>query len=457
MLKSGVLNNNKIKTFIPHDPEVKTFPFSDLPAPMFRKIYKSLNEKGILGKLEPRNQYPDEPQFFIYACGHSSGKKMKNYYGAGGSENEETAIIQSIAEAVEHYCILHERKNLFIRGTYNELKLRAVDPLRFVPFTKKQLLQKEYQKYIVTHDTPLNWIKGFSLTNKTEFLIPASLCYANYDFEEHAEPNIRNPISTGAACGTTTDFATYRGLCEIIERDAYMISSLPEMPKKLIALDKTDTKLIEFVHRVERYNFEVLLFDTTLDCPASSVMCVLIDRSGISPAVCAGLGCGLEMLSAIKSAVIEAVRMHTLKRKSFFRSAPVLWPEKHSPDWFLRKKNQLWSAPHMIGRVKSFAKNATKTAVNKQKKHKTDKESVDFLVKKLSKLNCEIFCVDMTIPEVEGEGLHVIKVICPEMVPLWHGEKYPSGVRRLVETPKKYGFIVETDIDTEKLMNLYPF
>lgn len=454
-----MLDNKTITSVIPHDQTVKTFPFSALPISEIQKVYEPLHSKGILGKVESRNSYSDEPQFYVYACERSSGKRKTNVsYGFGGSEDEATAITHAITEAIEHYCILHERENLFVCGTYNELRPKAVDPVRFVSFSPQQLSKKKYRKFIVTHDTPLNWLEGYSLTKKKRVLIPASLAYANYSFKQHSEPIIRMPISTGAACGPTIDFALYRGLCEIIERDAYMISFLPEMPKKLITVDKNDAGLSAFIRKIERYNFELFLVDTTLDCPVSSVVCLLVDRTGSGPAVCAGLGCDLHMHRAIKTAVIEAARRHVSNRSLFFRSDPLPVPKKFSLDWFMRKKQQLWSAPHMIKQAEKFVENAKKIKTKDSKEFKTDKKRIDFLVGDLEKLNCEVFYIDMTIPEVEKVGLRVAKVICPETVPLWHDERYPYlGVKRLREVPKKYGVHPNLELNTQELMNVHPF
>lgn len=384
---------------------------------------------------------------------------MNVSHGFGGAEDEETAISHSIFEAIEHYCILHEREDLFIRGTYNELKPKAVDPLRFAPFSPKQLLMNRFEGFVFDHDTPFNWLKGYSLTSQKEVLIPASVAYANYSSKEHSEPMIRRPISTGAACGPNTNFAISRGLCEIIERDGYMISFLPEMPKKLIVIDKTtDKEICTLISKFKRYGLEIFFIDTTLDNPVFSVVCLLVDKTGCGPAVCAGLGGSLDPREAIRTSAIEAIRRYVSNLSAFFQPKPGRLPRKYSFDWFLRKRLQLWSSPHMIGRVRKLVKNAKKVKLVRSRKFKDEQEKVDYLVQKMNKLGCEVFYIDMTIPEVEKFGLRVIKVLCPEMVPLWHDETLPYlGAKRLSTVPKKYGIRVDLELSEEELMNIHPF
>jgi ribosomal protein S12 methylthiotransferase accessory factor len=451
----------KILISIPHDQEVDSFPFSDLPfSNNFRRIYNSLNSEGILGKLEQSVMPADVPQFYVYACQRSSGENKVNVsYGFGGSEDESRAIISSIGEAVEHYCILHERKDFFIHNAYEKLKSEAIDPLRFVPFTQKQLKSKRYKKFNISHSDSINWLEGYSLTNCKKVLLPASLAYANYSCKKHNELGIiRMPISTGAACGPSLDSAINRGICEIIERDGYMISFLPQMPKRIILIDKFNTELSDFIRRFTRYNFELYFIDTTLDSKVFSVVCLLIDRSGSGPAVCAGLGGGFVPTNAIKTSAIEALRRYVSDRNSFFRSEGHSSLKKYSFEWFIRNKHKVWSAPHMIKLVEDLVKNAKKTKLPREIFINNEKEKRKYLTEKLKSLGCELFYIDMTIPEVDKQGLKVVKVLCPEMVPLWYDERYPYfGMERLITVPEKSDIKVNLNLNVKELTNIHPF
>lgn len=450
----------EVITILPHDPAVKTFPFSKIPlSTNFERIYSKLHTGNILGKLEPRVSGPDVPQFYIYACARTSGGTRVNVsYGFGGSDDEQTAAEHAIAEAIEHYCILHENKRIFIHGTYNELKTRALDPLELVPFTKQQLSTTKFKKFTITHNTSINWLTGHSLYENREILIPASLAYVNYSSKKHIEPMIRMPISTGAACGPNIDFAIYRGLCEIIERDGYMISFLPEMPKKLIKIDSSEPELNKFLRKFDRYGFELYFIDTTLDSGVFSVVCLLVDRTGVGSAVCAGLGGGLDTHQAIKTSAIEAIRRYVSNQNSFFRSNSTKLPKKYSFDWFVKQKQQTWAAPHMIKKVEDIVKNAKRVKLQNPKEFKNDKDCVKYLITRLNDINCKAFYIDMTIPEVERLGLKVVKVLIPKMVPLWHDERYPYlGMKRLAEIPKEFGIIPNLDLKTTELLEIHPF
>lgn len=425
----------------------------------FIKIHKELKVKGILGDCYPSPALPDEPQFYHYVCERIPySSNTKKGFGVGCSDSESEAFTAAVAEAIEHYCILFENEKLFIRDSYSNLQEDAVDPLRFVPFSEQQLTRESYKEFRVSHKTPLNWIEGYSLTKKRKVLVPASLVYANYQARARKEPNIQIQISTGAACGPTLEFALYRGICEIIERDAYTISFANGLPKEVIDVDKANS-LFAFKRRIERYDLEVHFLSTKLDCLSFTVVCILLDGTGSGPAVSAGLGGSLDPTNALKTAALEAVRRHISVRDKFFRSKRSPMPLKNSPDWFLAKKQILWSAPHMIKTAQSFL-SGRRIPFEKLAKHKypkNDKDRVKFLVDELKGKGYEVLYVDTTIPEVKKLGLTVVKVLIPEMVPLWKDERFPYlGIKRLYSVPGKLGYDTVPKL-TQDTFSSHPF
>lgn len=435
------------------------FPKHNFPKNIL-KIYKDLKAKGILGDYGPRYTFPDEPQFFQYACERSPQSiKVRKGLGFGCSEKEPEAFTAAVAEAIEHYCILDERDDIFTYDSYNNLRHVSIDPYRFVTFSKEQLKSESYHKFRFTDKTPLNWLEGYSLTKKEKILVPVSVVYANYNYRERKEPTIQLKNSTGAACGPSLEFALYRGICEIVERDAYMISFINNLPKKNINLD-SDSHLAKFKRRIERYDLEVHVLNTQLDFSMTTTTCLIFDKTGSGPAVCTGLGGSLDPRRAIQTAVLESVRRHISARDRFHRVKPLPMPTRNSFDWFLLKKQLLWSAPHMIQVAQRFITDAPTIDFNKlenKEKNTTDKERVEFLVNELRSKNCEVIYVDMTIPEVEALGLKVVKVLIPEMVPLWRDERYPYlNSERLYSVPSKLGFKAEPSM-AEGDFSVHPF
>ncbi len=434
------------------------FPKHNFPKNILN-IHKNLKNKGILGDFAPRLNFSDEPQFYQYMCERSPHSiKVKKGFGYGCSDKESEAFTSAVAEAIEHYCILFERDELFIKDSYRNLKDVAINPFRFVPFSEDQLRKKSYKKFGISEETKLNWLEGHSLTNKKRVLVPASLVYANYNAISRKEPIIQFGISTGAACGSSLEFSQYRGICEIIERDAYMISFLNKLPKKVVDLSDNEY-LSRFKRRIERYELEVYVLNTQLDLSVVTTTCIILDRTGSGSAVCAGLGGSLDPKKAIQASILEAVRRHISARDRFFRNKQLSMPRKNSFDWFSLQKQLLWSAPHMIKKAETFISDA-KLPYDKLENEKNNisfNDKVTYLVDELKSRNCEVICVDVTIPEVEEQGLKVVKILIPEMVPLWKDERYPYlGIDRLNDVPQKLGYKTKI-IENENVFSIHPF
>ncbi len=433
------------------------FPTTTLP-PRYLKIYEHLNKLGILLDFNERFTFPDEPQFYQYACERISGlDKHKTSHGFGCSESQKEAFKIAIAEAIEHYCILYEQKDKFIRTTFQEFGDKATDPIRFTPFSKQQLMKDDYQQFRVSHKTSLNWIKAHSLTRNKSVFVPAGAVYASYHAQGYGEPVFQPPNNTGSALGETIEFALYRGICEIVERDHYMISFLNNIPKKLI--DVSNDSLSELDYRIRRYALEPYYLLTQLDTPVVTVACILIDRTGSGPAVCTGLGGDMDPRHAVQTAAFEAVRRHISARDRFFRNEPLPMPEKFSFDWFLLEKQRRWAHPAFIDIASQFL-SGDKVFIGDLQKPTfgTYKSRVSRLVKDLDLLGCEVIYVDVTTPEVKKEGLTVVKVLIPEMVPLCRDERYPYlGYDRFTKLPPKYGIAPRLTEDMFKNFTIHPF
>lgn len=425
----------------------------------FIKIHQELKRQGILGDYGRRLTFPDEPQFFQYACERYPGTKRRGKisFGFGCSDDQSEAFVIAVAEAIEHYCILSIQKSKLLRDTYEHLRERAIDPLRFLPFSTEQLKQEKFTKFRFDHKTPLNWLQGYSLTTKRKVLVPASVVYAKYDAVYYDEPVIQLPNNTGAACGESLEFALCRGIYEVVERDAYMISFVRNLPKRMIDVSQDDG-LSQFKRRIERYALEVYFLLTALDYPMPTIACLILDRTGSGPAVCTGLGGHRDIRHAIRTAGFEAVRRHISARDRFFRTIPLPMPQKYSFDWFLLEKQRLWSMPHMIAKAETFLGSDTISLQDSLGEFSMASHSVTQLVDRLKQLNCEAIMVDVTVPEVEAVGLKVIKVLIPEMVPLWRDERYPYlGIDRLITVPTKMGYSSLSPVVYDDAFTIHPF
>lgn len=413
----------------------------------YSKIYNHLYAAGIIGKCEP---YPyGVSSFYRYHCERkSSSPEVRRGYGFGSSINEIEAKFYAMAEAIERYCTLKEKKEEYIRGSYLDLKPNAVDPLLFLSFTDKQLKNAKFERFRFDENTIFNWIPVKSLFDDSEYLIPAQLIYANYDHDKWKEPVIRFPTSTGAACGSTVQNAITTGLREVIERDNYLINLWNGLAPSQINLSEIES-VRELLNEIKQKGIEVYCLDLSLDFIEIVAGIFLVDRSGNGPALCVGLSCGEDMEDEIGNALREAYSVYLSRKTLFFEAKNSKFPANTESEWAAFKNVSNWNSSEYLEKIKYFLKGPIKSL-----KEKTIYEESD--IKTLKRKGYHGFYVDISDENVRNAGLCVVKVIVPELLATSNFEEFPyKRNRRIYDVPVEQG-LRKKEINEDEVVGLNP-
>lgn len=152
--------------------------------------------------------------------------------------------------------------------------------------------------------------------------MPAQLVYVPYSYQ-HDEPLLRFPISTGAATGVSLDDALYRGICEVVERDAFMITYLNKIVSPQVNLFSIKDKTIYDIANIfKRYKLELVILNLTTDLQIPVFAAVTLDRTGLGPAVSVGLKAGFNIKETIIGAIEESLMVRTWIRDKFIYAEP---------------------------------------------------------------------------------------------------------------------------------------
>lgn len=295
-------------------------------------------------------RYNDEPQFFQYSAiirktSLSSNIKEDEEGLAGGTAvSKEKAIMKALGEGLERYCLAVFRRDGFIQTSIRQLKGNYLDPASVINFSKNQLKDKALNAFRFYEDAKLSWVRGYSMTQKKPIFVPAQLVYVPY--HAHDEPIIRLPITTGAACGSSLEEALLRGISEIIERDSFMIFYLNKLaPTRLDLSGSKNTFLTNILNTYKRYNLDLYVFDISTDLPLTSIMVIIIDRSGIGPAVSVGLKCSVSSVAAVVGAIEEAQQIRPWIRDEMYKHREL---DKSYDFLDLKARGLYWSKPDRI-------------------------------------------------------------------------------------------------------------
>lgn len=427
-----------------------------------------LNSKNsIISDIFRINPYNDEPKIFEYSAKLLDNSKLTDGYRVdpfanGSSFNQTDAILKTIGEAIERWCLSIYGVNRFRKASYSQLKNNALDPKKVVAFSKTQLRNRNFKQFLFDSNSIFYWIKGYSLFDFKETYLPAQLVFVPYG--DYGEPIIRFPITTGAACGTSLAGAIYRGICEIVERDAFMITYLNKLTATKIDLSSIKDPRIRWLIRYhQRYFLTPFIFDITTDIDIPVFLGILIDKSGQAPAVSLGLKCDFSRRSAISGCLEEACQS-----RAWIRDKKILRDQKRDVEKekvytydLLLKRAFYWYDKKMIHKL-DFLLDQRSSPIKLKNERKEMGNRVVLKLKKalgtFQKLGLEVYFVEVTTPSIKKYGFRVVKVVIPTLQPLYLEEEYPYlGGERLYTVPKKLGYRRKKTTENELNKIPHPF
>src|SRR5258706_3535276 len=249
-------------------------------------------------------QYSDDPKIYQY---HAQVKdksiKMSDRTNSSGLSffSQEVAALKCLVEALERHSYSTYDKKTIVFAKSAELKYPAIPISSIVSFSDKQ--RKEDPSLKLDPNGKFGWVLGKNLLSRESAYLPAQLVYLSYKRKLH-EDLIRLPISTGCAAGSLPTAAICRGIYEIIERDAFMITYLNKLSVKRVLIENSKNKdILYIVKEAHDYKFQLFLFDITTDIPVPTFLAILMDKTGIGPAISVGAKSHLKAEEAMLGAI----------------------------------------------------------------------------------------------------------------------------------------------------------
>ena len=420
-----------------------------------------LKRMEILKEVKKIRNLPDEPGLFrFYASSH------KRAYGTGSSfTDEESAMWKSLAEATERFLWMHSdfiytEKDKMVSASYEEVKKRAVNIFSLAGFSDEQKEKNTTIRF--DKHTKFNWIPVESLVTKKTVLCPVQLLNNLY-FRSHVdhpgaqkddrrnEPMLRWAITTGLATGRSHEEALTKGILEIVERDAFIITYLNKLSPPMIDLDYLscqDEEIKKILSRFRRYKLEVYLIQLPTDFAVHIIAAVIIDRTGTTaaPAFTIGASADFSLRECILDALSEALKICIGTREYY------LSDKKANADTSaIYQRLQNWSEQNKLPLI-GFLTNGTTiktdlertfyTPDNDKERNIFYKQQLTSLANQIKNLGYEAYFSDLTIPEVRDLGLECRYVLIPELQPLHLNENLPYfGGERLFSVPSKLDYI----------------
>lgn len=395
---------------------------------------------GIITGIKRIPVPPDEPAIEAFVAERedfapvTDGQAMAHEEG-GGAFTTAAARIATYGEAIERYCGCVYRADAFRRAAYDELQESAIDPTAVVNFSQNQREAMDRRSDLCGPTDELSWVAGDALhTGETAF-VPAQLVYLSYPPSE--EPFIRNPISSGLAAGESREMAVRNGLCELVERDAFVSYYLTETELPVIDPASGPPRIRRLVDRVTPNGLELTLLDATTDLGVPVGIAVLVDRN-TQPAVTVAAAAGVDAAGVIESALAEVAqtRLSAIHRLDNTAQTPDDIDAGEITGY--ADRGLFWAAHDRISDLDFWIESDRETSSSEF--GMDTGENCD-PVEQVTAAGYESYAVDVTTRDISNLGVSVQRVVAPRLQPLYLVEQLRYfGGNRLYETPVKMGY-----------------
>lgn len=396
-----------------------------------------------LSRISRGAEQPNPPVLYQAVLAHfdfiRSGPLERGASGKG--ETEAEAMAGAIGEAIEHYCAYHVNPDLLRMARRKDLSETAISPDEFVLYSDTQY-KREGFPFQRPADSELAWIPAQELPDGNSVWVPASLVYLNY-FPKPPEPQLCLGTSNGLAAGPNLEYAMLNGLCELVERDAFLISWMNRLPSPRLDLSQLQGMPRGIVQHYAHFGIEILVFNITLDLPVHVMMGVAVDRSQRRPAATVGLGCSLDPVRAVTKALTEICQVHTGEMSRFVQAAH-REPVKAFPDVkTLEDHSAFFSRIEALDEMRFLlqAPRVQRIETLPDYSRGSVRADLDFCLDSLRSAGMRVLCVELTTPDVKDFGLRATRMLATQLQPMHFGYGLERlGGTRLYEVPHSLGY-----------------
>jgi ribosomal protein S12 methylthiotransferase accessory factor len=428
-------------------PELPNEPFLS-PVQPENLIYDPLT--GIVTFLGDRECDPTDPAVFIVAaqsadlCVLGFATTESRIVGSGAGLSYEHAFWAAAGETVERYCAAIVPTEDFILGSYEELSKRnipAVSPDRWALFHPSQFPALGIPQF--TADVRLAWVKGRRLAVEEDCYLPACLTYLSPGINNYTAEGaevVGPATSTGLACAQSALEATLKGLCEVIERDAFIIRWRNALPCTRINIDPASAIYTTYMEKFVRPGLEYTIFETSLDLPFHSFLGVLHDRRHSPARILVGGACHPDPNRAVLKTLIELAQ--GFQWANHVRTRKIELDAEFSAITSFESRMELYVFGDQHQAFDFLFDNPDTMDLSQlESEDRGDMEkTLGEGVSRLQEMGLDAIAVDMTTIDAEDCGMAVVKVVIPECEALEgdHRMQFLGG-RRWREAPVRLG------------------
>jgi ribosomal protein S12 methylthiotransferase accessory factor len=431
-------------------------------AETIRKGLRLLSPRvGILTDIGAGMHITGDPDCFVIGnavCDPSRLVEQRPHVDRSGSAGLtlDRAVAGAMGEAVERYCMRFYWDDEMVFGSYDELKdtHHCVDPALARLHSPEQIERKGGvnalggygRAQVFTGASKVRWARGYSLTHQRPALVPAHQVYIPYVTRADEDRTGWNS-STGLAAGNTLEEAIHSGICEWLERDAFVISWLNRFVPREVEVD--DPELLALMR--DRFGYgrpgvDLRVYDTTLDIGVPSAFVWMVSPTDFGTGVYVGAACRPSPKEAVTKALVELAQCVPYCRMTVHKNAA--WTprddftdvsdfERHSI-FYMKRLDLVDEAFQHLRDARSRRVKLSEMADCSTGRVLSD---IEAMVAEVARHGYEVLVVDVTTDDIRDVGLHAVRVSIPGLQNLHSNHNWPClGVDRVDQVPRALGW-----------------
>lgn len=407
---------------------------------------KILNKKtGLIKEVTQWLPEYDDPRISVVAAFASNPEflgipKIGTNLNSGAGVTLLDAAYAAIGESIERYCSAIVPNDLPIFCSSDFIKKKIVDTEKFEFYSDEQYRKSNFPFKKFTAHSKVAWTETVCLYSEEKVFIPAACVYLPYFADESIEENIWAPVSTGLACGKTRENAKLSGLCEVIERDSFMLFWL--LGEHADSLDWTDNaELSAFVSEFygEQIKY-VRLLNITTDIGIPTVLGVF---HKLDEGLLVAAATRTSFIEAAKKTLIELAQGRITWRKSFEEEKNKNVDNSVSEYSNIRTfedRVNLFMNPSMVSKV-DFLFKGSSVKISDLENNLVCGNTLEDVVKHMYKTGYRCYSKDLT-PDCIGQlGFYVYRCLIPGLLEISNDHLWQrighSRLRTYYETMKR--------------------
>lgn len=358
---------------------------------------------------------------------------------SGKGLDHDSARRGALGEAVERYCALRLPPERVRIGPAASLPGPAMDPRSLVLYADDQYPALAYEPY--AEGMALAWVEARSLDGGGALWVPAEAAYLG---RAEGTPLLAQATSNGLAAGASWSAAALGALCEVLERDAFIIAWYNRLPARRIDWRTLpDAGVRGVAEAYARRGVAIELYRLPTDHPVPVFAAIGLEERPGGLAAVVGLGCDLSPTRAASGAIMEVGQVRpTLRQRARRpeslerREALVADPSQVAE---LEDHDLLYTDPRMVGAF-DFWRGAAAEQGAWDEPPADVEARLALVAAALAGIGAKACLCDLTTPDIAGLGLHVARAIVEDFQPIHFGEaEIRLGGRRLYELPARLG------------------